>query len=61
MDAKQKLEEVIRDYMLDFKLPDSPTVYDYLIMGLFIPVTPCHEARFSHCRLDYDPFVLRNV
>lgn len=34
MDAKQKLEEVIRDYMLNFKLPDSPTVYDYLIMGL---------------------------
>lgn len=33
-DAKQKLEEVIRDYMLDFKLPNSPTVYDYLIMGL---------------------------
>lgn len=34
MDAKQKLEEAIRDYMLDFKLPDRPTVYDYLIMGL---------------------------
>jgi hypothetical protein len=34
MDAEQKLEEVIRDYMLNFKLPDSPTVYDYLIMGL---------------------------
>jgi hypothetical protein len=34
IDAKQKLEEVIREYMLNFKLPDNPTVYDYLIMGL---------------------------
>jgi len=32
--CQKKLEEVIRDYMLDFKLPNSPTVYDYLIMGL---------------------------
>ncbi|WP_350343264.1 hypothetical protein PRVXT_002556 [Proteinivorax tanatarense] len=34
MDVKHELEEVIHDYMTSFKLPESPTVYDYLIMGL---------------------------
>jgi len=34
MEAKQELEKTIRDYMSEYRLPDNPTIYDYLIMGL---------------------------
>lgn len=29
MNAKTELENRIREYMLEFKLPDTPTVYDF--------------------------------
>ena len=34
MNAKTELENRIREYMLEFKLPDTPTVYDFLLMSL---------------------------
>lgn len=32
--AKEELEEVIIEYMTDYKLPDGPTIYDFLVMSL---------------------------
>lgn len=34
MTVKKKLETKIFNYMSEFQLPDSPTVYDYLVMSL---------------------------
>ena len=34
MSAKVELENRIRNYMLEFKLPDTPTIYDFLLMSL---------------------------
>lgn len=32
--VKEELEDVIRDYMSQFYLPDEPTIYDFLVMSL---------------------------
>lgn len=34
MKAKPELENRIREYMLEFELPDIPTIYDFLLMSL---------------------------
>lgn len=34
MGAKIKLETRIRNYMLEFELPNTPTIYDFLMMSL---------------------------
>jgi len=34
MKVKEELEEVIWEYMTDYKLPDDPTTYDFLVMSL---------------------------
>lgn len=34
MIVKEELEEVIRQFMKDYKLPDNPTIYDFLVMSL---------------------------
>lgn len=33
-DIREKIESVIYDYFASLKLPDSPTIYDYLILSL---------------------------
>lgn len=32
--VKEELEKIIREYMSDYKLPDNPTIYDFLVMSL---------------------------
>lgn len=32
--VKLKIEEIVREYMEQYKLPDNPTVYDFLILSL---------------------------
>lgn len=33
-EVKSELEEVIREYMISYMLPDTPTIYDFLVMSL---------------------------
>ncbi len=33
-EVKSELEEVIQEYMSGYKLPDNPTIYDFLVMSL---------------------------
>lgn len=32
--VKEELEKIIREYMSNYKLPDNPTIYDFLVMSL---------------------------
>lgn len=34
MKVKEELEKAIREYMMDYELPDTPTTYDCLVMSL---------------------------
>lgn len=51
--VKDKLEKKIRAYMLDFKLPDNPTIYDYLVMGL--------TSKDLIATFNWDPFLVQAI
>lgn len=51
--VKEKLENEIRLYMSDFRLPDSPTVYDYLVMGL--------TNKDLIATFNWDPFLVQAI
>ena len=51
--VKEMLENKIRAYMLDFKLPDNPTIYDYLVMGL--------TSKYLIATFNWDPFLVQAI
>lgn len=51
--VKIKLENVIRDYMGNFVLPDEPTVYDFLVMSL--------TSKDLIATFNWDPFLVQAI
>lgn len=51
--VKEKLEDVIRDYMSQFYLPDEPTIYDFLVMSL--------TSKDLIATFNWDPFLVQAI
>lgn len=52
-EVKEKLEAIIWDYMSDYKLPDTPTVYDFLVMSL--------TSKDLIATFNWDPFLVQAI
>lgn len=44
------IEQLIEEYFKNFELPDSPTIYDYLVLGL--------RGKYIIATFNWDPFLL---
>lgn len=51
--VKIELENVIRDYMSSFVLPDEPTIYDFLVMSL--------TSKDLIATFNWDPFLVQAI
>lgn len=51
--VKIELENVIRDYMSDFELPDEPTIYDFLVMSM--------TSKDLIATFNWDPFLVQAI
>lgn len=51
--AKKRLEDVIRNYMSQFYLPDEPTIYDFLVMSL--------TRKDLIATFNWDPFLIQAI
>lgn len=51
--VKEELEETIWEYMSNYQLPDSPTVYDFLIMSL--------TSKDLIVTFNWDPFLVQAI
>lgn len=51
--VKEELEEIIWEYMSKYQLPDSPTVYDFLIMSL--------TSKDLIVTFNWDPFLVQAI
>ena len=49
--VKTELENVIRDYMSGFELPDEPTIYDFLVMSM--------TSKDLIATFNWDPFLVQ--
>lgn len=52
-EVKVELEEIIWDYMSDYQLPDTPTVYDFLVMSL--------TSKDLIATFNWDPFLVQAI
>ncbi|MCO7128198.1 hypothetical protein NIE88_20860 [Sporolactobacillus shoreicorticis] len=51
--VKIELEKVIRDYMSEFVLPEEPTIYDFLVIGL--------TRKDLIATFNWDPFLVQAI
>lgn len=52
-EIKEELEDIIREYMSDYHLPDTPTIYDFLVMSL--------TSKDLIATFNWDPFLVQAV
>ncbi|MEG1726111.1 MAG: hypothetical protein RR313_12025 [Anaerovoracaceae bacterium] len=50
-EVKIELEEIIREYMKNYQLPDDPTIYDFLVMSL--------TSKDLIATFNWDPFLVQ--
>ena len=51
--VKEELENIIWDYMSKYQLPDSPTIYDFLVMSL--------TSKDLIATFNWDPFLVQAI
>lgn len=52
-DAKQKLEQLIWKYMSEYQLPNTPTIYDFLVLSL--------TSKDLIATFNWDPFLVQAI
>lgn len=52
-EVKEELEKIIWEYMSDYQLPDTPTIYDFLVMSL--------TSKDLIATFNWDPFLVQAI